>query len=97
MVIVHAFIEVKEGTVQKFLEAAGKCVAETRKEPGCRFYTLYADAENPLKFIIVEEWDDKASLDLHMTLPHFLELRENLKDIVVETGGGAKVFEATKL
>jgi len=96
MVIVHAFIEVKEGMAQKFVEAAGKCVAETRKEPGCQFYTLYEDKENPLKFIIVEEWDNKEALDRHMTLPHFLELRENIKDITVASAP-AKLFEATKL
>jgi len=96
MVIVHAFIEVKEGMAQQFLDAAGKCVIETRKEPGCHFYTLYADAEDPLKFIFVEEWEDKAALDNHMTLPHFLELKKSLKDIV-SGPGSAKVFEASKI
>ena len=96
MIIVHAFIEVKDGAAQKFVEAASKCVTETRKEPGCHFYTLYTDNENPLKFIIVEEWESKDALDKHMTLPHFLELRENIKDIVVASAP-AKIFEATKL
>ncbi|MCL2840915.1 MAG: antibiotic biosynthesis monooxygenase [Defluviitaleaceae bacterium] len=95
MVIVHAFIEVKDGMAQKFTEAAGKCVAETRKEPGNKFYTLYADSENPLKFVIVEEWDDKAALDEHMKLPHFLELGENIKDLVASTS--VKIFEAKAL
>jgi len=93
MVIVHAFIEVKEGMAQKFAEAAGKCVKETRKEPGCNFYTLYADVENPLKFTIVEEWESKAALDTHMTLPHFIQLGEDIKDLVAAPIS-AKVFNA---
>jgi len=96
MVIVHAHIEVKDGMAQKFAEAAGKCVTETRKEPGCRFYTLYTDNENPLKFIIVEEWDSKAALDNHMTLPHFLQLGEDIKDLIAGSPA-AKIFEANAL
>jgi len=93
MVVVHAFIEVKEGMAQKFVEAASKCVTETRKEPGCNFYTLYADSENPLKFAFIEEWESKAALDNHMTLPHFLELGENLKDLLAKPTS-AKIYNA---
>ena len=96
MVIVHAFIEAKEGMAQKFAEAAGKCVTETRKEPGCILYTLYADAENPLKFVIVEEWESKAALDNHMTLPHFLQLGEDIKDLIAAPIS-AKLFNAEML
>ena len=96
MTIVHAFLEVKDGKKQEFLKAVGKCVTETRKEPGCIFYTLYADAENPLKYAIIEEWESKAALDNHMTLPHFLELGENLKDIIA-TPTAAKIFDASQL
>ena len=96
MVIVHAFIEVKPGTEQAFVAAAEKCVAETRKEPGCRFYTLYNDNENPQKFVIVEEWDSKAALDEHMTLPHFITLGEAIKDILAAPPE-IKIFEAKAL
>jgi len=96
MVIVHAFIEVKEGMAQKFTEAADRCVQETRKEPGNHFYTLYSDNENPLKFIIVEEWESKADLDKHMTLPHFIKLGEDIKDLIAGPPVG-KVFEANAL
>ena len=96
MIIVHAFLEVKDGMAKSFLDAVEKCVAETRKEPGCRFYTLYADAENPLKYVIVEEWDSKAALDVHMTLPHFLVLGESLKD-VLSAPAVIKVFNAEQV
>jgi len=96
MIIVHAFIEVKDGMAQKFAEAAGKCVTETRKEPGCHFYTLYTDNVNPLKFVIVEEWESKEALDKHMTLPHFLALGEDIKDLIA-LPPAAKVFEAREL
>jgi len=96
MVIVHALLEIKEGTTAKFLEAANKCVNETRKEEGCRFYTLYANSEDPLKFGIFEEWDSMACLDKHKTLPHYLELGANLKDILAKPPA-VKVFEASEV
>ena len=96
MVIVHAFIEVKDGTTQKFIEAADKCVKETHKESGNRFYKLFADANDPLKFVIVEEWESKTSLDEHMKLPHFIELGENIKDLLAAPLV-IKIFEATEL
>jgi len=93
MVIVHAFLEVKDGTTKDFLDAANKCVTETRKEPGCKFYTLYTNAEDPLKYVIVEEWESSAALDEHKTLPHYLELGKNLKDILASPPV-VKVFDA---
>ena len=96
MVIVHAFISVKEDSVQKFFAAIENCVIETRKEPGCRFYTLYTSNENPLKFVLVEEWDSKAALDNHFTLPHFIALGENIEDLLAEPLD-IKIFEANQL
>ncbi|MCL2236429.1 MAG: antibiotic biosynthesis monooxygenase [Defluviitaleaceae bacterium] len=96
MIIVHAFIEIKEGTTQDFKTAAAKCVAETNKEQGCLFYNLYQDGSDPLKFVIVEEWENKEALDLHFILPHFLQFREDIKDIAAKPAK-IKIFEAQEL
>jgi quinol monooxygenase YgiN len=96
MIIVHAFVEVKDGTAQEFIAAAGKCVEATRKEAGNGFYTLYTDSSNPLKFVVVEEWESKPALDAHMQTPHFAEFGgeiENLLAAPLEI----KVFEASAL
>ena len=96
MIIVHAFIEVKDGAAQAFIEAADKCVEATRKEDGNIFYTLYTDSANPLKFVVVEEWESKPALDAHMQTPHFAEFGgaiENLLAAPLEI----KVFEVSAL
>jgi quinol monooxygenase YgiN len=96
MIIVHAFIEVKNGKVDEFLKAAGKCVEATRKEKGCHFYTLYTNSSSPQKFVIVEEWESKPALDAQMQTPHFAELGADIKDLLAAPLD-IKVFEASKL
>ena len=96
MIIVHAFIEVKDGAAQEFIDAAAKCVEATRQEVGNSFYTLYIDASNPLKFVVAEEWESKPALDAHMKTPHFAEFGgkiENLLAAPLEI----KVYEASAL
>ena len=78
------------------MKAVSKGVKDTRKEAGCRFYTLYADTENALKFVIVEEWESKAALDAHFEMPHFKVMGEELKDLLAAPSK-IKIFEAQPL
>jgi len=96
MIIVHAHVEVKDGTAQEFISAAGKCVEATRTENGNNFYTLYTDAANPLKFVVVEEWETKPALDAHMQTPHFAEFGQAIEDLLAAPLD-IKVFEASQL
>jgi quinol monooxygenase YgiN len=96
MIIVHAFVEVKNGMAQEFTMTANKCVTATRKEAGNQFYTLYADVLNPLKFVVVEEWDSKPALDAHMLTPHFIEFGEAIGDLLAAPLS-IKVYEASML
>jgi quinol monooxygenase YgiN len=96
MIIVHAFVEVKEGTAQEFIAAAGKCVQATRQEDGNSFYTLYTESSNPLKFVVVEEWASKPALDAHMQTPHFAVFGSAIQNLLAAPLE-IKVFEANTL
>ena len=96
MIIVHAYIEVKNGSAQEFIKAAEKCVEATRRETGNNFYTLYQDASNDLKFVVVEEWESKPALDAHMQTPHFVKFGKEIKDLVAAPAE-IQVYEAKKL
>ena len=96
MIIVHAFVAVKNGMAQEFIKAADKCVAATRKESGNHFYTLYAETSDPLKFVVVEEWESKPALDAHMQTPHFAKFGEEIHDLLAAPLE-VKVFEASAL
>ena len=56
------------------LELYEELVAETKKEKGCVSYTLYRDASEKEKLIMIEEWESREDLDNHMNSEHFKRL-----------------------
>ena len=54
--------------------ALAKAAAASRGDAGCLSYVFTQDVEDPDRFISVETWEDKASLDAHFTQPHIGEL-----------------------
>ncbi len=56
------------------VSAIRKCVAETKKEAGCRAYEFTVDLNDANLFHLYELWDDDASLEAHMKLAHTVEL-----------------------
>jgi quinol monooxygenase YgiN len=54
--------------------ALGKAAAASRGDAGCLSYAFTQDVEDPDRFLSVETWEDKASLDAHFTQPHLAEL-----------------------
>jgi quinol monooxygenase YgiN len=57
---------------------------ESRREDACLRYGFFAAVEDPLSFIAVEEWRDRAALDRHFAQPHLREFSRHLLEIVTE-------------
>ncbi len=57
---------------------------ESRKEDGCLRYGFFAAVEDPLSFVAVEEWRDRAALDAHFAQPHLQEFAGTLLELVSE-------------
>jgi quinol monooxygenase YgiN len=57
-------------------------VAPTRGEAGCVVYDLFQHLDDPTRFTFVEEWTDKAALDMHGRSAHITSGRAALKDLV---------------
>jgi quinol monooxygenase YgiN len=49
-------------------------VDRTRAEPLCIAYELFEDQKDPGHFIFIEQWPDRAALDLHCRTEHFTRL-----------------------
>jgi quinol monooxygenase YgiN len=79
MLQVTACSYVKEGCVEEFLAVTKELVEKTNTEPGCIKYELCRDVNDPLCFIMVEEWADQKALDDHMKMPHCNELIPKLQ------------------
>lgn len=74
MVKVVAKHFVKEDKVNVYLENAKKLVEASNEEYGCIEYALYVDEKDPKILTTIEEWEDKATLDKHMSTEHFLTI-----------------------
>jgi len=54
----------------------------SRREDGCLRYGFYTALEDPLSFIAVEEWTDRAALDAHFAQPHLKDFTTRLGSLV---------------
>jgi quinol monooxygenase YgiN len=66
-----------EAPLRAALEAL---VPATQAEAGYIRYELHQDLDEPRRFIILEEWRDRASFDAHVTAPHTLRYGEQAGD-----------------
>eukprot|EP01098_Paradermamoeba_levis_P005644 TRINITY_DN2374_c0_g1_i2.p1 TRINITY_DN2374_c0_g1~~TRINITY_DN2374_c0_g1_i2.p1 ORF type:complete len:103 (+),score=26.09 TRINITY_DN2374_c0_g1_i2:89-397(+) len=85
-VSVLAFFKVKpyDGEVAPIISATKHMIEETHKEAGCIKYDLHKDLSDPLRFVMIEEWESLSHLEAHSKSSHVTAARELLKDIVVE-------------
>jgi len=65
-----ATVTVKPEFKDDVLKAIKTVVDATRKEPGCIFYDVFEDVNNPLKFVFIETWKSKEAIDSHNSSVH---------------------------
>jgi quinol monooxygenase YgiN len=53
----------------------------TQGEPGCLYYILNVDRDNPNVFYFREGWTDPSALALHDKTPHVMAIRESEKEL----------------
>ena len=94
MIFVVAAIELTEGKRNDFLKRVRQLVPEVRAEKGYMEYGPAIDvptgfkAQMPLRenvVVMMEKWKDLNSLEAHLTAPHMLKYREDVKGMVVKT------------
>lgn len=80
---VIATVQCKPGTEDAMIAAIQDCAVQSRLEEGCEVYRFYKHAAQAGKFVFIETWRDKAALDLHVTLPHFLKMIETVQPLLL--------------
>lgn len=71
-VIAQDFI--KPESLEIVLPLYRELVEKTRREPLCLAYDLFVDQADPGHFVFVEDWPDRAALDIHCNTGHFTRL-----------------------
>jgi quinol monooxygenase YgiN len=74
VLVVIAILEGKPERRADLAAALAKAAANSRGDAGCLSYSFAQDLEDPDRFLSVETWEDKASLDAHFAQPHLAEL-----------------------
>lgn len=90
MIHVIASIQVKEGSLSRFLEIFKSNMPAVRKEKGCISYEPAVDVPTGLpaqeidqnRVTVIEQWNTMADLTAHMSAPHMLDYREKTKSLV---------------
>lgn len=71
MIAVHVFLQCRPEARTEFIAALRALQASTlESDTGCVHYRFYADLDDPTRFVCLEEWTDKASLDAHLAAAH---------------------------
>jgi quinol monooxygenase YgiN len=82
--IVVATIDAQADHIDAVRAALEEVVPPSRTESGCLRYELHLDNKIPTRFIMLEEWTDKAALTAHDETPHFKALVAAVGDKVVK-------------
>lgn len=70
MIVVTGRVQIPEQHRARFLEIATEMCRSSRAEEGCAGYRVYEDAEQPGRFVFIEEWLHDAALQAHFRQPH---------------------------
>lgn len=71
MLILVVHLTVKAGHAHDVIENFRHLEAESRKEPGCVFYVAQQNTEDPLRFMVYEQYRDEAAIEAHRESAHF--------------------------
>ena len=78
---VVAFVSVKPGHEDAFVEAARVCVVASRAEPGVLHYDLWRESDGEQRYVFNELYADDAAVAAHMASDHFKALGLAARDL----------------
>lgn len=68
--------------VERLKEVLTALVEPTRQEPGCLWYELLQNQQEPTDFTFVEEWENQDYLNAHLNSEHLKKAKNQLPGLV---------------
>ncbi len=96
MIIVTGTVTAKPETVAEMTRAALEHVHRSRKEPGCISHEVAVDAEDRLRLVFVERWEDAGVLKAHFAVPESRAFWRLLQSLAAEPGA-MHIYEASRI
>jgi quinol monooxygenase YgiN len=78
-----AFVTVKPGSEDAYVEAVRICAAASRKEPGALHYELWREADGERRYVFNELFSDDSAVRHHMASDHFKAFALATADLTV--------------
>ncbi|HMM03023.1 MAG: putative quinol monooxygenase [Dysgonomonas sp.] len=79
---IAAIMTVKPEAIKDMLPIFQAVVQGSQEEDGCIFYNVHQDINDSTRFIILEEWESQAAIDLHGKTDHFKTYQEASKNLI---------------
>ena len=58
-------------------------VEPSRQEPGCLYYDIFQEREDPNAFYLLDGWRDQAAVDSHIRHPNVLRVNDLIGSLVI--------------
>ena len=69
MILITGAILARPETAAELRQISLEHVHRSRTEPGCLSHDVHLDAENPLRLVFVERWEDADAVRAHFAVP----------------------------
>lgn len=84
VILVTGRVQVPAEHRERFIEVATEMCSRSREEDGCGGYRVYADLEQPDRYVFVEEWSDDDALQRHFVQAHTSAFMGGLRGLLGE-------------
>ena len=96
MLIVTGSIAARADTIDELRRASLEHVARSRAEPGCLEHGVAIDANDGLRLVFFERWQDRPALDAHFKVPASREFAAQVARLAARPPELA-IYEASQL
>lgn len=72
----------KKEKLKKFKALLSDMVLPSRQDEGCLKFNIYQYESNPETFLVIEAWNNEASLEKHKDSKHYLHFKNNYEDLI---------------
>ena len=83
MLLLKAHLTVDSGSRAEFLTRLQELTDASRADDGCLSFEFYEDALSPGSFVVLEEWQDRESLDRHELTEHLAAFKSAVGPMII--------------
>jgi quinol monooxygenase YgiN len=96
MIVVTGSLTTRKDSFDEARRLSLEHVHRSRQEPGCISHAVHIDCENPLRLVFFEQWEDRAALARHFTVPASRDFVRALQPLAAASPT-IEIYDATKL